>query len=642
MDKSQKEHQEVPPHLEQKKLVEFLESLHRICKIGIYYPAGHKVLNQAAEQFQQNILGVADTNRSVLIELKSEALFVEDHEITTLTNALREFRKLILDLGIGGIEIDRAILLPELLQLVRSLLLGRSQLQGIKEFTQADIANLPTSVRVVKKEFLVDEDTILHEGTDEDAEHGLNTVFQALVQQGLERSQIEQCKKFLKSLSERFASRPLNVKGLPTVTWSDVRGLLSRAVVNAYHLSDTSGGFFVQNDLNALSTIFRGLGSEIQDKESQETIRILTSIFSSSSTEKPLAGGDEKTNNIRPADNIPVKSVEQLQSFITDNVVPISILEKITQVDRREELSILMQLLQFKQKEAAEGKIRQNLRDILNTPLNKPEFDTITMGVIHLVTCKDSSRFFDAMYFLAIIMRGVKTFSSQQFLLMVYQKIARSAQTLLWPILVNEILALGWSVNREVFGKLATIAAGLPGPEMKTRLPELETMDCFQEKKIAEDIFDPELEKAFPLFPYLLETSMKKQIGERVLNSLIAKPPDWLIEAVAPLLQLEIPQHMKFLQIYLLATQQDYFPINLRVAAGNLVVQHLPEISEQQKREEWVVNTIQAIPEMQVEESRQLLIRITEEKHMVIIPKWPNACRRAAAEALKTLRRRPL
>jgi hypothetical protein len=41
--------QQIPPHLDQKKLIGFLESLQRICKIGTYYPAGHAVLDQAAE-----------------------------------------------------------------------------------------------------------------------------------------------------------------------------------------------------------------------------------------------------------------------------------------------------------------------------------------------------------------------------------------------------------------------------------------------------------------------------------------------------------------------------------------------------------------------------------------------------------------
>ena len=143
MHKYQQENQEIPPHLEQNKLIGFLESLHRIFKIGIYYPAGHKVLDQAAEQFQRNISEIADTKRSVRIELQSEALLVEGQEILRPTSALHEFKKLILDLGIGAIEIDRAILLQELLQFVRSLLLGRSQLMGIKQFTQAEIANLP-------------------------------------------------------------------------------------------------------------------------------------------------------------------------------------------------------------------------------------------------------------------------------------------------------------------------------------------------------------------------------------------------------------------------------------------------------------------------------------------------------------------
>ena len=111
---------------------------------------------------------------------------------------------------------------------------------------------------------------------------------------------------------------------------------------------------------------------------------------------------------------------------------------------------------------------------------------------------------------------------------------------------------------------------------MKEKWPELEATDCFQEKKIAADIFDPQQKNAFPLFSFLLETSMKRQIGARILSSLTANPPDWLIEAVAPLLQLSIPQHMKFLQIYLLAAHKQKFTVNLRVAAGTLAVQNLP------------------------------------------------------------------
>ncbi len=646
MDSSQKDPQAIPPHLEQKSLIEFLESLHRICKIGTYYPAGHTVLDQAAEQFQRKLGVVADMNRSVLIELKGETLFVEATEIVTETNAVREFKRLLLDLGIGSVEIDRAILLKELLQFVRNMLLGRSQLQGVKQFTQADIVDLPSSVRIRQKEFLVDEGAILVDASGEDAVHGLNSVFQVLAEQGLERNQIEQCKNFLNSLSERFASQPLNIKGLPAVNWSDVRSLLVRVVNNAYHHPDGPGGAFVHNDLNALSAIFIGLERETQDRDAKETINLLVSVFGGAAfgNKQDLDAETAKLKGIRAADNIPVLSVGQLQSFVNENFVHNRILEKINQIDRREELAILLQLLPFKQEPAAEGKIRQSLRDILANPqgLGAKEVEILIRGVVDLVKCSDATRFHSAVLFLTSLMRSAKNFSSQQFLLLVCRQISPAMQTLIWPIVVNELLLIGRGVDQNLFTELMMIAVRVSTEEMKELWPALEAMDTFQEKKIATDIFDPDAKIAFPLFSFLFETSLKKHISARVLSSLMEKPPDWLLEAVAPLLQLTIPQHLKFLQAYLLVAPQKKFSLNMRVAAGTIVAHHLPEISEQQKNEAWVVKTILATPEIQVEQIRSVLERIVEEKRMVVIPKWPNACRRAATEALKNLKRKSL
>jgi hypothetical protein len=640
MDKSQKDRQPIPPHLEQKNLIEFLESLHRIFKIGIYYPAGHKVLDHAAKQFQRNFLGVADTKRSVFIELQSEALLVESHEIKKLTIALQEFKKLLFDLGIATIEIDRTILLPELLQLVRTLLLGRSKLQGIKEFTRAEIDTLPASVRISQKNFLVDKNAILLDDNVDDTENGLADVFQVLAEQGFGPEKIEQCKTFLHSLSKKISIKPFNVQGLPTVTWNDVRGLLIKAASKASHFSGSPDGEFAKKELNAISAIFTGLEMEVQDKASQETINLLTSVFSgTSSVIKQHGDGAYKLKKIRPSDNISLQSAAQLQSFVDENYVSSRTLEKINRFDRREELAIALQLLQFKQEPAVAGKIRQVLQIILSTPLNDGETEILIKGVINLATFTDnSSHFYDTVRFLAIFFRSCTVnFPSQHFLVTICQKLSPAEQILIWPILVNEILVIGRTADRKVFEQLVHLAAGLPGGEMKGRWQELEAMDCFQEKKIAADIFDPELKNGFPIFSFLLETSMKRQIGARILGSLKENPSDWLIEAVAQLLQLEVPQHMKFLQIYLLAAQKGYFPVNLRMAAGTLVAHELPEIAAHERKEAWVVKTIEATPEIQVELTPPLLNRIIKEKRLAIVPKWPNACRRAAAEALKKL-----
>ncbi len=643
MNKSQTDLQERPPHLEQKKLIEFLESLHRIVKIGIYYPAGHKVLENAAEQFQRNISVIADINRSANIKLQGEILFVEGYEISTMPHALLEFKQIMQDLGIGAIEIDRVILLPELLQFVRSLLFGRSQLKGIKEFTKAEITSLPPSVRIIQKEFLIDKNAAASGENNEDAENGLNNVFNILAEQGLEPDKIEQCKKFLNGLSRRLSNRPLNVKGLPAVNWNDVQGLIVKVVSNAYQLSDNSGEVFVQNELNVLSSIFQGLGKAVKDEESQETISLLVSAFGGNSFKKQnIHDSPEKLKKLRPADPIPHQTIDQLQSFVKDNFVPRKALEKINQTDHLEELAILLQLLQFKQNPTVEGKIRQNLRAILTAPLNVRAIDILIMGAKHLAECPDFKQFYDTMQFLSILLRNAKSLSSQQFLAAVCQKISTEAQNILWPILVNEILAAGRFADRKIFSELVLMAAGPGSNKMKERWPDLEALDCFQEKKIASDIFDPELKNAFPLYAFLLETTLKRQIGARILNRLSESPPDWLIEAVAPLIQLSIPQHAKFLQIYLLVAQQENLTANLRIAAGTLTVQQLPEISEQQINEPWVVRTIKALPKMQIGETRKLLERIIGEKRLYIVPRWPPACRKSATVALGQLKRKPL
>ena len=427
------------------------------------------------------------------------------------------------------------------------------------------------------------------------------------------------------------------------MTWSDVRGLLVKVISNAFHLSDTPTGIFAQNQLNTLSAIFQGLEKEVKDKESRETINLLISVFSgSSSNKKQLESDTDKSKRIRPADNVPLQSIDQLKTFVIDNFVPRDTLEKIIQIDRCEELSILMQLLQFSQESTVEDRIIQNLRDILTTELNNREIRTLISALMFMASQNDSGRFYETMRFLTILFRSRKKFSSQEFLVTICQKVSPAAQTLVWPILVNEILACGRNDHQTVFNQLVLIAATLSLREMKDRWPELEAMDCFQEKRIASEIFNPQLKNTFHLFSFLLETSLKRQISARILSGILASPPDWLIEAVAPMLQLTIPQHVKFLQIYLLAAHKDYFSINLRVAAGTLVVNHLPDISEQQMNEAWVVKTLEATPELQVEETRPLLELILAEKRMLVLPKWPNACRRAATEALKKLRRKPL
>ena len=634
--------QEAPSHLSQMKLVEFLESLHRIFKIGIYYPAGHAVLNQAAEQFQRNLTDVVDTRRSVVVELRGDSILVEQVEIQRLTRAVEEFRKLLNDLGIWTLEIDHGILLAELLQLVKCLLLGRSQLQGKKDFTMGELQDLPASVKIRQKEFMIDESSIIVGGGDDDDEgHGLNSVFEILAEQGFERAQIDQCKRFLNSLADKFSGRKLDLRGLPSVTWADVRKLLVKVVTSAYRRNE-GGALVVQNDLNALSSIFAGLERQAEDRETKETISLLISVFGrfSPSQTQPAAGKD--AGRLRD-EVIPVMTIEQLQEFVGKNYVHASILERISLGDRCEELSILLQLLHGQPEEMVLDRIRKNLRSVLALGLSDREIELVANGLAALLNGGVTDTFEETLALVTVMLRSPSLPTSLQFLERLYRKIDPARLDAAWTVIVNELLMVGRNEKGEVFDRLAAIASSLPDEEMRRLWQRLEEMDVFQSKKMATDIFDPAARRSYRLFSFLLTTSMKKAISARVLDALRAHPPDWMIEAVAPLLQPLVPNHMKFLQAYLLlARKSNEVPSSMLAMAGNLVVQHLPELTDEQKGEPWVLKTIQAMPEMQVEQTRTVLNQIITEKRVMLMPKWPSACRKTANEAMARLKRRPL
>jgi len=245
--------------------------------------------------------------------------------------------------------------------------------------------------------------------------------------------------------------------------------------------------------------------------------------------------------------------------------------------------------------------------------------------------------------FLASQLRNTKNYSPLPFFVVLYDQLEPDSKRLIWPTVVNELLMTGRQIEHQrLFAKLAGFASELSFDVMKARWRELENMAVIRKQKIADDIFDPELKNAFPLYAVLLETSLRQPIASRVLRSLKTSPPDWLIEAVAPLLQMAKAQHMKFLHAYLSVANYKTFPHGLLVMAGNLVVEQLPELGEEERNEDWVAKTITETSQMQVAGTRELLEKIRSEKKMMVMPKWPASCRRAATETLKNLKRKPL
>ena len=645
MSDSLRRAEEASPWVPQKTLVEFLETLHRIFKIGTYYPEGHAVLDRAADHFQHNLQKITEAKRSAAIELKGEVMLVEGLEVTAVSPPITELKKLFRDSGIGRLEIERFITLAELLQFVRTLSLYRSQLLSVKQFTKARIVGLPSTIRIIQTEFLVDEVSLFGGGRNIEDGRGLDSVFHMLEERGLDRQQIAQCREFMNTLARKFEDDPIKLQGMPAIGWEDVLKLMTKMVTSVPVFEEGTGKVFPHNDLSVLSAIFNGLRQELDDNDSRDAINLLVTAFHRGH----LAGRSETDEveedtkkSLQSKDRGTDMTIREIQAFVHEKAET-GLVEKNEQVGRYEELAIILQLLQFPQKTGAGEGIERSLRAILAAPLSPRMVDVLIKGLVHLAECGAKGRLRAAVDIIVLRLRSMKTYSSLPFLVILCRQLQPSCIELLWPTMINELLAVGRQADQpRPFTELARIAAGIPVKAMRDQSLELEGIASIKEGRIANDIFDPELKMAYPIYAVLLESSRRMQVAARVLDNLRAAPQDWLIEAVAPLLDPAQPQHMQFIHAYLTVAQQQRYPVGVQIMAGKLVVERLPMIDEAARNEPWVAKTIMATTQVQVEGTRELLQKILVERKLIVVPKWPSPCRQAATQALKRLKRKPL
>ena len=420
---------------------------------------------------------------------------------------------------------------------------------------------------------------------------------------------------------------------------------MAKIVASGFQFSENAGKGLFFNDLNALSAIFDSLQQQLDDRESLETIDLLVSAFNRGQLAKKSAavGEGSERKGLRAKDKGTDLTISDIQTFVHDHDSTSGPAITIRQVDRCDELAILLQMMQFPLAATSTEGLHNSLRDILAAPLSPRMVDVLIKGILHLTKTVEDEKLEETVAFFSRQLRGSATFSSQSFLIVLCRQLPHKVLELLWTTLINELLAVGRTAKEgHVFKELARLAASIPGQAMVNRLLQLEEIDAIREKRIAGNIFDPELKEAYPIYAILLETSMRTTIASRVLEELRAAPPDWLIAAVAPLLDLSRPHHQQILYTYLHIAQRQKLSVALQVMAGNLVVERLAGLEDTAKSPPWVINAIEVTPQLHVEGTRDLLERIISEKKFLVIPKWPAPCRQAAAHALQRLKSKPL
>lgn len=627
----------------EQKLVLFIEALYRIFKVGIYYPTGHAVLDQSAIKCIQQLREISPTLECVKISIDRTSLIVENITLPETSTSVKDLYLLLEKLGIRSIELHISITLKQLLFFIKKLLAWRMQLESTQCFITFDISDLPDGIRLEQQEFFVDERTNILESPDNDYKQNLNQICLALGDQGLNKQQVEQCRAFLEKLSEPQEEKKKNeIKGFPNATWDDVQSLLYKIVTGADSIDKRQHDAIANSDINVIGSIFENLELTLTDKKSKETIKFLLSHLTGRAPDQLEAVTKPESPKIkmrRLLEDDQKLSVSELKSFIYENTIPVKILEKITSVDNSENLSILLQSFSPNSNKQLSKNLEAKLKAVLRDGLNQREKEVLVGGIMHFADADNGTSFRYLLTLVLHTLRESEDLSSIELIVELWSHVPATMQVSLWPFLVNELLVVGEGEKRGIFLKATEFASQLHIDRMRKLCFQLEEMDAFLEKKVAVNIFNPKYVFSYKLFAFLFETSLDAIVAGIIMPGLRDAPQDSLFAAVGPLLDITKPAHFGFFRAYLTHAHLKEPPLAVKMAAGQLILEFLQNITEDEKELPWLQKTIAATAGLYVQGMPEMLGKIVKERKMGLLPTWPRTCRIAAETTLKSFKR---
>ncbi len=622
-------------------LHEFMSSLRRLLKVGIYYPSGHIVLDKATKRFMSQLKQIAGEKPCVEFKIFNNNVTLEGIELDPEQPPVKEFNDLMTTLGVVGMKIDRQISMPELHTFVRRILYYRSKTINSKQFTQVELDDLPHSIEIERLEFLSRGDSSLAQNAPETSEN-LHSFISSLTQHGLSEGEIQQCRTLLESLPEKLAKSNLQIADLPSASWDDVAGLLTRALRSG-QLQKTDGkkGLSSGANINALTSILRKLELETEDSKSRDALKLLLTVIHKPSEQKPLENGAaEETLSLPTFPDKPTVSISKIQDFASNLKLDPKICAKISLSSQNNEtLSILMQLAGHAQSMPAQIQMQKLIRTGVTVPLSEKSWKILSGGLHTIIRSGNTTRLSATIRFLVEPLRTSLHGTTLQLFFHTIKLCNTEEQKLLWPYVVNEILVEGSSKDKIAYHQLCQVAARFSAQQMSAMLPELSALEAFENNKVAPDIFHAVSPSCYSLFAFLYKTKIERSVGERIIGGLRRNPRDWLIKAVAPLLNLNQQEHKLFLYSYLRqAPQKKEISVALKKIAARIIFETLTTLPQERRNEQWVENTIAALSQLPGEKTVEVLTQIAGAKKMLFIPKWPAACRTAAQTSLSAVK----
>ncbi len=629
--------EEEPQTVDPMAVADLVAALETVFRIGVYYPPGHAMCDQAAEKFTRAMGRTLGKAPSLRFEVAGGVLSLQELPLDPELRGVADFLELMETLGVAAIEMDSNLLPSDLYEFVIGMLAYRNEIKGAREFQQLVIEDMPPTIHVEHLEFLVPEiEEPAEDCSGDTSQPRLETLMGALRKQGLDNDQVNQCRQLMQAIPGYLTQAKLDGANLPQVTWKDVEKLLLNSVRTKPGRSsdDDDNAPSTHDNLNALTAIFSTLNKS-QTNNHRTAIDLLLSV-SRRDIPSDFQDGNQPKPPSKPkpestADLIPIAdiraAIEQFEDHPDGELT-------LTSEGHCEYLTILFQLLKQEQTQAIQSRIQKGFHDILRDTLLTREGDILVAGARQLLELAKPERVFGSMQMLTNLVRSSKSTSAIVFLRDVALDLETGQLALLWPFLVNETLQNGPGDQHEAFAQVTALAANVDEAVRSAGMEQLKDLSALQNKHCARGILANPSPEWCHLLAWLLDTPSGVFLGAPIMEELRRRPLAWICEAVLPLLPRFIPEHRDFLVGILQQAGHDNPSNELIDQAGELVAEHLPDLPRDQRNEPWVPVTLRQVSALRMTGRVRFLKSVMQSRKFLIIPEWPRACRKAAAEAL--------
>lgn len=585
-----------------------------VCKVGVFYPAGHALCDQAAETFLRAMIKVVGPAPALTVAVDGPSLTIQGVAVDTSSVSAARLQALFGSVGIVAAELHRDLTASDLYAFVRVVFAQRARLRNGADGRSLSFDDVPSRVRLSIGALPAPAPQA------DGVSIRVHALQASLARRGVPPAPLDTCRRLLTALPDRLHERR-EVDGVwPRVNWDHLEQILVASCRAADQPPAT--------DDDALAGALRTLTADADAIELNDAVDLL--LASATGGPEPRRSGDGE----RRRQDDPAAVFDPVHAFLTS--VAAAQPPDLASTDRRETIGMLMLMLGRDLPAAARTHAERMIREVVHTSLTPPEREVLVGGLRELAAHGSSHLAATT----ALVCNGLRRVSPQAALAFLCDVGSRcDAEQLggIWPFLVNEVVLTGPSPDPALYGAACSLAAGLPDEAARLAQPRLETLECLRGQKIAADALralTPDLRR---VLSWLLETPRSGPLAKQLIAALKTSPQGWLGDVTLPAIEQATTADRQFLAAWLrLRDLSRPTPEVVQLATGIIVV-GVAGLPPRRRREAWVSPALAVLGRARHTLAPELLRRVRRERRLLLWPAWPPACRRVAAGVLSNL-----